>query len=255
MRYADAVDEFGVSETTGRAYESLAVMAEVVADDAVNGHVLLWWLDALCSPMEQLESYVMNGGWGPNVLDADTAVDAALPYQGQFVGVVVDPISPVSARDQVRAHSGFHRGSVNGVKTAIRAYLGGDKHVAVLERSTVEDGFIVGGFPWRYTVVVRSEEVQNMRYIDEAAVYVTYQDLIDEFPNYEDITVGVMLAERAVQTTKPGGDLATLISLVGIVYYDLHPGFYGTDPFPTYADLMAAFPTYADIPEYELLPA
>lgn len=244
--------QFGVTETVARVYEALEGIA---ADDADNDYALLWMVDGLVSPIEQLASYVRfsndRDGWA-NTMDAATVVDDAIAWLGQFVGVAVDPNSRIDPRDQLVKHVRFNRGSVPGIRDYIESFMLPGKRPEILERIRITGGVETDGLPWDYTILVRHDDVASARYVDLALNEPTYAALAAAAPTYGDIPAGIPQLQQAVQASKPGGDLAWFFFAPGdSIYRDLNPGDPDTGmPFPTYADLAAALPTYADVDSY-----
>jgi len=75
-------------------------------------------------------------GWG-GLVDLNLTPDYALPWLGQFVGVL--PIAGVEAeanRDRISAKVGFSRGSPEAMRAAAQVYLLGNKTVNLYERDT-----------------------------------------------------------------------------------------------------------------------
>lgn len=249
MRYADVMEQFEVPEVVARSYESLELIAQ---EDESTNYQMLWFMDALVRPLALLESFVRfqndRSGWA-NTMDPTTIPEEGLSWLGQFPGVEIDPASRVTPRQQVIDHVNWDRGSVPGIEAYITQFLVGLQRVHIIERSMIVDGFIQHGFPWRYVVVVRQEDLGGLTYNELAAQEPTYNVLAADYPTYEGLGSVIVVIEQAVLDSKPGGDLTQLL-VATVIYEDLYPGFGDTPAYPTYQDLQDGFASYTAVQAY-----
>lgn len=119
-----------------RAY---AALAPYTGPDEAFGWPLLIYLGAIGDQFFQMMDDLGRDqgdvvGWG-NVMNPNTCPAYALPWLGQFVGVVVDTtLSEANQRAQVIAAAGWQRGTPASIIAAVQRYLTGAKYVALQER-------------------------------------------------------------------------------------------------------------------------
>lgn len=179
--------------------------------DAELGFPLFNFIDVIASQFAAIDVLVRDTDEGPGwsqVFDLDRAPDAVLPFLGQMVGVAVDPeIGPDRQRIQIRAESGFDRGTPAAIINSAKRYLTGAQHVDLTERAPDQDGI---------------EQAYQL-------VVTTYRT---ETPNPAQVA-------SALLSQKPAGIVLTYTVIGGATYA------YMTSHYATYAGFTTAFTTYA----------
>lgn len=106
--------------------------------DEENDWALLVYSGAAGQMRQQIHDLVADTedrpGWA-NLLDIDNCPADYLPYLAQFVGSRIPTgSSEATARDIVRTHSGFNRGTVSALEAAVAATLTDTQTVYISER-------------------------------------------------------------------------------------------------------------------------
>lgn len=131
-----------ISRASEELFFSLGSYLRGLRRETVEGEnqSLLRWLDGAGTVLERAARFgrddVDDGrvGW-QWVLDPSETDAPVLPWLAQFVGGQVDVGAPVDVRrDQVSDSSALRRGSIDGIKRAVRATLTGSRSVIVSER-------------------------------------------------------------------------------------------------------------------------
>lgn len=202
-------------DTTPAAAELYDALAPLNAPDAPRGWPLLRLCQALAAAyLDRVWSYAADReddapGW-QILFDPDLCPVEALPYLGQFVGVVVEPSwSEAETRQAIREPLGFRRGTPAALRLAVERTLTGSRSVYIDERYT--------GSAYRLRV----------------------RTLASETPD-----AGVTLA--AVLSQKPVGTVLTYAAIVGwswddvVEEYDSWTELLGAHP--TWNDLVTTVP-------------
>lgn len=131
-------------DTGGFAEELYEQMAPLTYADEQYGWALLCFLGAIGQTIEDLDYLShMEPSW-VGMLDLDYIPDAAIPWLGQFVGVVVDTALPYSEqRQQIRDHVGWARGTPKTFKSMAAGKLSLTKTVRLDERTPTPYSFRV----------------------------------------------------------------------------------------------------------------
>lgn len=187
-----------------RAYANLG---PYTTQDAALGWPLLVFLgaigDELFQEMDDLGR--TTNGWG-DVMNPHTCPVYALPWLGQFVGVVVDTtLSEANQRAQVIAAAGWQRGTPASIIAAVQRYLTGSKYVLLQER--------FGGNAYALNIVTHTAETPA------------------------DTTLMIAAAKAVI----PAGMITTFTTYIGQTYADLkaHYATYAavTIAYATYDDV------------------
>lgn len=114
-------------------------------DDENQEWALLVYCGAIGQMFQQLHDLTADTedrpGWS-NLLDIEVCPADYLPFLGQFVGATIPTGSDeTTARDIVRTHSGFQRGTRAALEAAVAATLTGTKTVRIIERD--EDPYYI----------------------------------------------------------------------------------------------------------------
>lgn len=212
-------------------YESLGPLT---IQDEELGWPLLRYCDAAGQLLQKVDDLARDTDAGPGwsqIVDPDRAPAAALPWLGQFVGARVDVGRPVlDQRTEVKAETGFERGTAAAILAAAQRYLTGDQRVRIIER--------YAGEPYAFAVVVFGWQVVPQSYAELSGNYPTYLNLSEQFLTYEVAPPATDELRRAISLAKPAGLQLSIIVAAGAEYADL------SDTYATYADLSARWPTY-----------
>jgi Phage tail protein (Tail_P2_I) len=112
-------------------------MAPLTFEDEDLGWPLLYYLDGVGTMLEELDDFAHADTPWSAMIDIDVVPDKGLPFLAQFVGVDLDTtLSPDEQRQQIRAHSGWQRGTPAAFKAAAAARLTGSQRVDLFERDT-----------------------------------------------------------------------------------------------------------------------
>lgn len=166
-------------------YEQLEPFAR---EDEDNDWALLVLCGALWIMNQDLADLISedddgNPGWS-SILDIESCPEQYLPWLGQFVGThVPDGLSETEARDLVRDHPSYRRGTPAAIEAAVAATLTGTQSVTLVERN--ED-------PYALLVAVDASEMPD-----------------------EDATLAAALSQ------KPAGIVLTLDSTEGVTIDEL----------------------------------
>lgn len=197
-----------VSDLTTDVYYTLG--PALTAGDEAAGWPLLLFVDAICSPMAELDAIAGDQadgspGWGA-LLDVDRCPDWALDWLGQFVGVVIPPnvTDPTRRRDVVRAAAGLARGTLAAIIAAAQPYLDGPRRVEIVERDTS---------PYHFSLTIYEADLLGPTYDQLAAQYSSYDDLSAAFAIYDDIGSTPEQVESAVLAAKPAGLVMSFTSV------------------------------------------
>lgn len=205
----------------------------LTAQDPGNGYPLLRWLDGIGRQLQVVDDLCRDTsgfpGWSV-VLDPVRCPTAYLPWQGQFVGVTVDPtLTDAQQRAQIIGEGGFARGTPSALVATAQRFLTGAKTVNLIERD---------GDPYTLTINVYAAQVANQSYSSLSAAYSTYAQLSAAYPTYANMTGPAAELLVALMAAKPAGLVLYVNVLSGETYGQLSTNY------ATYAALSAAFPTY-----------
>ena len=129
------------------AAELYRKLAPLTWDDVNQNWALAYYMGSLGAMFQVIQGYArdQNGavGWS-QMVDVERCPDEALPWLGQFVGVVAPPQGANETNEAyaerlrviVRNQEAQARGSVGAMKSAIAAVLTGNKFVDFTERDT-----------------------------------------------------------------------------------------------------------------------
>ena len=118
-----------------------AISPTLTENDADYGFSMAYLCQALCaSGLQPVYDYafdtVTREGWS-KLLDLNETPDAALPYLGQFVGVVLPGSNtPAQSRSQITTHANWNRGTPAALIAAVQATLLGSQRATIVERDT-----------------------------------------------------------------------------------------------------------------------
>lgn len=136
-----------VSAAAADMYESLAAISAAYTSGATttideqNNWILLRLCEALMGqaiqPIIDLSRDTDDGpGWS-KLLDLDNGPDSAVAYQGQFVGITINPADPATtSRNLIRDRPAWKRGRPASMIAAVQATLTGSQSCVLLERDS-----------------------------------------------------------------------------------------------------------------------
>lgn len=112
--------------------------------DEQYGWALLCFLGAIGQTIEALDYLAHQEPAWVGMLDVDNVPDNALPWLGQFVGVVLDASLPSDEqRQQIRDHIGWNRGTPHTFTSLAASKLTGTQTVRLDERTPTPYSFRV----------------------------------------------------------------------------------------------------------------
>lgn len=178
-----------LSSFAQRIYDS---MVNRQLDDPSYQYALANYCAAVGRMFQLLDDYgrdqIVNGrvasGWS-QLLDINRAPTEALPWLGQFMGVIVDVgLSDANQRTQIKSVGGYSRGTPAAMIAAAQTTLTGTKQVTFLERT--------GGSAYSITVITKASETPNplttfAALISQkpAGININYQNLVGQ--TYQDL--------------------------------------------------------------------
>lgn len=105
-----------------------------------------------------------QAGWSI-LLTPGNCPDWALPYNGQYVGVPIQPgTDPAAARAQIQAEQNFQRGTAPAIIAAAKRFLTASQSCALVERTSATES----SDPYHFLLVVRPEEIVNLNDLTNA---------------------------------------------------------------------------------------
>jgi len=148
----------GVPAVGPFATDVYAEIEPLANSDPTNGWALLYYLNAIGTMFDEVESYARDGangepGWSI-LLDLARTPTKALPWLGQFVGVnVPSTLADATARARIYDKHNFSRGTPGAIISAAQATLTGTKDVLLQERYT--------GDPYKLWVGTRTSQTPD----------------------------------------------------------------------------------------------
>lgn len=194
------------------------------------------FVGALGELFQEIDDYARNTdegpGWSP-IVDVNRAPESGLPWLAQFLGVRIDYGSELDARQQIRSHDRWGRGTPLSIMGPASKWVPPGGQLYMSERSPN---------PWHVTFIFVDVIAELQTYADVWHFYGTYHNVRVRFATYGDLYFGErgdwLKVEQLLRAAKPAGIQFTIIEATNILYFAI-PIVYDD-----YQEVYDAFLTY-----------
>lgn len=188
-----------------------------VIDGSTDLERYLRALAAMFEPVEALAAEVGEDGapgytpaWG-TLLDVDTAPADALPYLAMYVGVVLPTgVSEAEARELIKTHAGFSRGTRASIEAAIERNLAPGTTFQIVERRTLADAEDA----YHFVITIKGKGIVQTWFTLKGS----WEGLSG---SWENLSGNEGFIRAAVNEVKPAGVFYSIILTEGTPWLDL----------------------------------